>query len=81
MSASQLAISALKKENEENYHAHGKSKLTAFLECVTSVLRFTGPPKTEVTNHPKKKVWNWETKRIVPLNFYIVIGQSSHYHN
>jgi len=55
MSASQLAISALKKENEENYHAHGKSKLTAFLECVTSVLRFTGPPKTEVTNHPKKK--------------------------
>ena len=74
MSASQLAISALQKENEENYHAHGKSKLTAFLVCVTSVLRNSGPPKTKETNHAIKKFWNWETQRIVQLNFFIVIG-------
>ena len=50
------------KKNEENYHPHGKAKLTFFLVCVTSVLRYTGPPKTEETNHAIKKVWNWDTK-------------------
>ena len=71
----------IKKGKREYYHAHGTSKLTVFLVCVTSVLRFTGPPKTEVTNHAKKKFGIGEIKHIVPLNFYIVIGQSSHYHN